>query len=133
VIDPTEVNVVEEVMKLTAGKGVDAAFETTGVQSGFETALMSVNKGARVVVTSIWEKEVNLHLNNLVLAEKEIIGTLAYNRGVFPATISLIEDGRIDASKMITKKVKLEDVVKEGFEELVKNKDQHIKILVTPV
>ncbi len=112
---------------------VDVAFETTGVQSGFETALMSVNQGARVVVTSIWEKEVNLHLNNLVLAEKEIIGTLAYNRGVFPATISLIEDGRIDASKMITKKVKLEDVVKEGFEELVKNKDQHIKILVTPV
>jgi (R,R)-butanediol dehydrogenase/meso-butanediol dehydrogenase/diacetyl reductase len=132
VLDPTEVDVVEEVMKLTNGKGVDAAFEATGVQAGFKTAVASVDRGARVVVTSIWEEEVEFHLNNLVLAEKEILGALAYNRGVFPATISLVEDGRIDAQKMITKKIQLEDVVKEGFEELVKNKDKHVKIIVTP-
>jgi (R,R)-butanediol dehydrogenase/meso-butanediol dehydrogenase/diacetyl reductase len=132
VFDPTEVDVVEEVMKLTDGNGLNAAFETTGVQAGFDTAVLSTERGGRIVVTSIWEEPVEFHLNNLVLVEKEIRGTIVYNRGIFPATISLVEDGRIDAPKMITKEVQLEDVVEEGFEELVKNKDKHIKILVTP-
>lgn len=33
---------------------------------------------------------------------------------------------------MITSKVYIEDIVSKGFEELVKNKDQHVKILITP-
>jgi (R,R)-butanediol dehydrogenase/meso-butanediol dehydrogenase/diacetyl reductase len=132
VLDPTEVDVVEEVMKLTDNKGVDAAFETTGVQAGFEAAVKSVEKSGRVVVTSIWEEPVKFHLNDLVLSEKEIIGTLAYNSGVFPAVISLVKDGRIDAPKMITKEIQLEDVVGEAFDELIANKDKHIKILVNP-
>jgi len=132
VLDPTEVDVAEELMKLTDNKGVDVSFETTGVQAGFETAVNSVKKAGRVVVTSIWEEPVKFHLNNLVLSEKEIIGTLAYNKGVFPAVISLVEDGRIDAPQMITKEIELEDVVGGAFDELIANKDQHIKILVNP-
>ena len=33
---------------------------------------------------------------------------------------------------MITSKIHIDDIVSKGFDELVKNKDQHIKILVTP-
>jgi len=132
VLDPNEVDVIEEVMKLTANKGVNVSFETTGVQAGFDTAVAAIERGGRTVVTSIWEEEVEFHLNSLVLVEKEIKGTIVYNRGIFPATISLVEDGRIAAPKMITKEIKLEDVVEEGFEELVKNKDKHVKIIVTP-
>lgn len=46
-------------------------------------------------------------------------------------TLSLI--GKFDSvSKMVTSRIALEDVVHKGFEELVSNKDDHIKILVTP-
>ena len=34
--------------------------------------------------------------------------------------------------KMITGRINVDDIVKKGFEELVNNKDQHIKILVSP-
>jgi hypothetical protein len=34
--------------------------------------------------------------------------------------------------EMVTSRIKLEDVAQQGFEELVNNKDYHIKILVTP-
>lgn len=33
---------------------------------------------------------------------------------------------------MVTARIGLEDVVKGGFEELINNKDNHVKILVTP-
>ena len=34
--------------------------------------------------------------------------------------------------EMVTSRIELDDVAKQGFEELVRNKDHHIKILVTP-
>ena len=33
---------------------------------------------------------------------------------------------------MVTSRISVEDVVAKGFEELINNKDEHIKILVTP-
>ena len=33
---------------------------------------------------------------------------------------------------MVTDRISIEDVVSKGFEELVNNKDDHIKILVSP-
>jgi (R,R)-butanediol dehydrogenase / meso-butanediol dehydrogenase / diacetyl reductase len=43
-----------------------------------------------------------------------------------------MQDGRIDTGGLITKRIKLEQIVDEGFEELARNKDQHVKILVQP-
>lgn len=34
--------------------------------------------------------------------------------------------------KMITSRILLQDLREKGFEELVNNKDQHVKIVVTP-
>lgn len=132
VLDPTEVDVLAEVNKLTDNQGVDVAFETTGVQAGLESAVAATGRKGRIVVTSIWEDKIKFDLNDLVLTEKELIGTIAYSQGVFPAVISLIDDGRIDAKRMITKEIKLDQVVDKGFEELISNKNEHIKILVSP-
>ena len=33
---------------------------------------------------------------------------------------------------MVTSRISLEDVVEKGFTELIENKDEHVKILVTP-
>lgn len=41
--------------------------------------------------------------------------------------------GKFDGvEKMITSRIILEDVVTKGFEELITNKDDHVKIMVTP-
>jgi (R,R)-butanediol dehydrogenase/meso-butanediol dehydrogenase/diacetyl reductase len=44
----------------------------------------------------------------------------------------LLNNGAISAEPMITGKIELDDIVEKGFEELVNNKDAHIKILVKP-
>jgi threonine dehydrogenase-like Zn-dependent dehydrogenase len=34
--------------------------------------------------------------------------------------------------KMVTSRIHVEDVPEKGFKELIENKDEHVKILVTP-
>src|ERR1700728_2761465 len=52
---------------------------------------------------------------------------------VSSSTPDILVTGKFDSvSKMVTSRIALEDVVHKGFEELVLNKDDHIKILVTP-
>lgn len=132
VLDPSEVDVAEEVRKLTEGIGADVSFETTGAQIGFDTAINSIKYDGTVVITSIWEGDIRFNPNSLVFSEKKIIGTLAY-RHEFPATIALMSDNRIKAEGYITKKIHLDDIVKEGFGALTgPEKKRHVKILVTP-
>ncbi|KDR96423.1 (R,R)-butanediol dehydrogenase / meso-butanediol dehydrogenase / diacetyl reductase [Peptoclostridium litorale DSM 5388] len=132
VIDPNEVDVAKEVKRLTGGNGVDVSFETTGAKIGFDAGIESIKYNGTMVVTSIWENEININPNVLVFTEKNVIGTIAY-RNEFPATISQMSDERIKAQGYITKKIVLDDIVEEGFGTLTgPQKKQHVKIIVTP-
>jgi len=127
VIDPKEYDVVEELHKRTNG-GVDVAFEVTGVPPVFTQALNSTRIGGELMIVSIFEKEAALHPNNVVMKERSIKGIIGY-RNVFPAVISLMGQGYFSADKLVTKRIKLDEVIEEGFEALLKEKNQ-VKILV---
>lgn len=132
VIDPTEVNVAEEVKRLTGGIGADISFETTGAKIGFDTGIESIKYNGTMVVTSIWEEEISINPNTFIFSEKTIVGTIAY-RNEFPATMAQMNDGRIKVDGYITKKISLDDIVEEGFGVLTgPEKKKHVKILVTP-
>ncbi len=66
--------------------------------------------------------------NDIVIQERSIKGIIGY-RDVFPQVLSLMEKGYFSAEKLVTKKIKLDEVVEEGFESLIKEKNQ-VKILV---
>lgn len=132
VIDPTEVNVAEEVKRLTGGIGADISFETTGAKIGFDTGIESIKYNGTMVVTSIWEEEISINPNTFIFSEKTIVGTIAY-RNEFPATMAQMNDGRIKVDGYITKKIRLDDIAEEGFGALTgPEKKKHVKILVTP-
>lgn len=44
----------------------------------------------------------------------------------------MIASGRCDPFQFIVGRIALEDIVKNGFEELVNNKEENVKILVHP-
>jgi (R,R)-butanediol dehydrogenase/meso-butanediol dehydrogenase/diacetyl reductase len=129
VVNPLEADPVQAVRRLTGG-GADVSFEVTGVERGLLGSIESTKTNGQVVIVSIWEKSAAIPPNSLVLKERSIKGVLAY-RNVFPAVISLIAQGRLDVDPFITKKIKLADIQREGFEALVQEKN-HIKILVSP-
>jgi (R,R)-butanediol dehydrogenase/meso-butanediol dehydrogenase/diacetyl reductase len=83
------------------------------------------------VNVAIWGHTPRVPMNVLVLREVSLVGSLAYAND-HPATIEMIEDGRIDPLPFVTGRIQLEDIVVAGFDELVNNRAEHVKILVQP-
>ncbi|HHY67697.1 2,3-butanediol dehydrogenase [Kyrpidia sp.] len=129
VIDPSQTDAVQEIQQVTGG-GVDIAFEVTGVPAVLTQAINSTALNGETVIVSIWEKPAEIHPNDLVLGERTVMGILAY-RHIFPEVIQLIANKQFKAEELITKKISLDQIVKEGFEALVKQKSQ-VKIVVQP-
>jgi len=132
VLDPGTDDVAAEIKKMTGGVGADIAFETTGSEQCYELALESIAFAGTLVVTSIWEGKIKYNPNSIVLSEKKIIGSICYCND-FPSTIALMADNRIKADGYITKKIFIDDIIKEGFDTLTgPGKKSQVKIIVTP-
>ena len=129
IVDPAKEDAVESIRKQTNG-GVNVSFEVTGVPAVLQQSLEVAEKGGELVVVSIWEKPATIHPNEIVIQEKTMKGVIAY-RDVFPKVLELMGKGYFSKDILVTKRIKLEDIVEEGFNALVKEKSQ-VKILVSP-
>ncbi|MGK4044289.1 2,3-butanediol dehydrogenase [Heyndrickxia oleronia] len=127
VIDSKKYDAVEEIYKRTNG-GVDVAYEVTGVPPVLKQAINATKIDGETMVVSIFEKEAPIHPHDIVMKERSLTGIIGY-RDVFPAVISLMAQGYFPADKLVTKRIKLDEVIEEGFEGLLKERDQ-VKILV---
>ena len=129
VVRPEEGETVVEAIHRLTGGGADVSYEVTGVPVVLGQALAAVHK-AECMVVSIWEREASINPNEFAIQEKSLKGIIAY-RHIFPKVLELMEQGYFPADKLVTKKIKLENIVEEGFVELTQDKSQ-IKILVEP-
>lgn len=155
VLDPTAVDLVTEVEKLTGGLGADVAFDCAGVQAAVDAAFLAIRARGTLVNVAVWEKRASLNMNQFVFRERAYMGgeesslsplvlktktknssadqllTVAtYQLGDFEAVIDAISSGRMTPEAMITKKVPMNKVVDEGFKTLIEDKDNHVKILI---
>lgn len=126
-INPLETDPVQKIRELSPG-GVDVAFEVTGVPAVLQQSIDATNYEGETIIVSIWESEAAFQPNTVVLKERNVKGSIAY-RDIFPAVMELMTRGVFSAERLVTKKIKLDQIVAEGFETLVNEKDQ-IKILV---
>ena len=131
VLDPNEVDVPEAVRGLTDGVGTDVAFECAGIDAVLASAVGVVRPGGTVVNVAIWGHEARFAVNGLVFAEINLIGILGYCDD-HPATIGLLRDKKVDATQFITGRIALDDLVSKGFRERIDNKEDNVKILVSP-
>jgi (R,R)-butanediol dehydrogenase/meso-butanediol dehydrogenase/diacetyl reductase len=132
VLDPSRVDIPRAVHEATGGVGADLGFECVGHSETASLALDCVRRGGKAVLLGIFERPTEIQLNSCVFFEKGIIGSLGYN-DEFSTVLSFLVDGRLQAKPMISGKIKLEEILEKGFEELINNKDENIKILVSPL
>ncbi|MFD4819898.1 hypothetical protein [Peribacillus butanolivorans] len=57
------------------------------------------------------------------------MASLTYEKVAFQQTIDLIASGQLEAKKVITNHIEIDDIVEKGFESLINDKSQ-AKILV---
>lgn len=131
VLDPTEEDVPERVRELTGGAGADVTFECAGLDPVLAQAVASTRPGGTCVNVSIWGHPATFDVNSLVLSEIRLIGSLAY-AGRHPEVLELVRDGVVDVEQFITGRIALDDIVDQGFRELIDHKETNVKILVHP-
>ncbi|MBB3222641.1 (R,R)-butanediol dehydrogenase/meso-butanediol dehydrogenase/diacetyl reductase [Massilia umbonata] len=131
VFDPSSCDALAEVRRVTNGLGADVSFECIGHRDTAKLAIDAIRKAGTAVLVGVFEEPSSFNFFELVATEKQVIGSLAYN-GEFADVIAFIADGRIDVAPFITGRIGLEDIVGEGFERLVRDKENNVKIIVSP-
>jgi (R,R)-butanediol dehydrogenase/meso-butanediol dehydrogenase/diacetyl reductase len=129
-VDPLSEDLSAALAEVTGG-GASVVFEVAGVPASWEAAMRSVRPHGTVCNVAAWEQPVTLNPNVLLFTEARLTGSLGY-LGEFAEAIDLLADGRIDPSWMITRTIDLDDAVVDGFDAIVKDRDQFIKVLVHP-
>lgn len=130
IFDPRKDDVVKLTKDLTEGRGAHSAFDCAGVPSSPATAILGVRAKGTIVNVAIWERGTDFNPNILVFGEKKYIAVLGYQKPDFQYVIKAIGDGAMHPHKMITKKIKIDEVVEEGFRTLINEKDKQVKILI---
>ncbi|MBQ3359492.1 MAG: 2,3-butanediol dehydrogenase [Microbacterium sp.] len=110
VVDPVTEDLGAAVTALTDGDGVDVAFDAAGAGPAVTSSPARLVPGGRVVVVAIHERTMDFLPTQLVMAETEIAGALAYLPEDFDAVIAAMAAGVYDTTGWV-KDVPLEGVV----------------------
>ncbi|KAF1816931.1 L-iditol 2-dehydrogenase [Eremomyces bilateralis CBS 781.70] len=132
-LDPMEALIADECRKLTGGTGVDVVFDCAGVMPALRTGFDALRNQGTYVNVAGWGSPLTVPMEFFQLKEIVFRASMSYDEEDFVEVVKDFTTGRFPAVEdMVTSRIKLEDVAQRGFEELVQNKDYHIKILVTP-
>ncbi|MGE3269925.1 MAG: zinc-binding dehydrogenase [Chloroflexota bacterium] len=110
-INSTQEDVSARIQELTAGRGVDVAFEALGRPETFVQAASIVRAGGRAVMVGIAAagSTAPVEITPLVRRGVSIIGSYgASTRTDLPAVIALASSGAVDVSRAVTRRYPLE-------------------------
>jgi (R,R)-butanediol dehydrogenase/meso-butanediol dehydrogenase/diacetyl reductase len=131
VVDPTGQDPVEVLKNHTGGEGADVVIECVGLEKTGMLAGHAASRTGRVVVMGVFEKPALLDYTDVVYGEKRLIGSMG-GYGVFDDAIAMMAEGMFRGDILISKKIRIDEIVEEGFRALIEHKEEHVKILVSP-
>jgi (R,R)-butanediol dehydrogenase/meso-butanediol dehydrogenase/diacetyl reductase len=115
--------------KMTHGLGADVSIECVGRPNTPQIAVDSTRRGGTTVIVGVFEKPCLFDFNSVLFGERTVVGSPIYVDEA-RAAIALLADGRINPGHLVTSKVPLKNAVELGFEKLLANKEDNIKILL---
>ena len=125
-----EVDVPEEVRKLTDGRGADVVLEVVGATATIKTAIESARKGGSITLVGNLAPNVEMPLQSIVTRELSVYGTCA-SSGEYPACIDLLASGAIRVDDMITATASLDEGV-DWFARLYAGEPGAMKVILDP-
>jgi threonine dehydrogenase-like Zn-dependent dehydrogenase len=132
VFDPTKVNVAEECRKATNGVGVDVVFDSAGAPSGMLAGFESLKIRGTYVNIAGWKSPFTVPLQFAMSREITIKFSFGNNDNDYREVVEDFCAGKMKgAEALITRRLPVEDLAEHGLEELVRNKDDHVKIVAT--
>jgi threonine dehydrogenase-like Zn-dependent dehydrogenase len=134
VVDFTKVDVVEEIMRLTDGRGVDVAIEALGRQDTFEAALRVLRPGGTLSSLGVYSSDLTIPLGPFLagLGDHTIVTTLCPGgKERMRRLMEVIASGRLDTRPLVTHRFKL-DQIEEAYDLFANQRDGVLKVAISP-
>ena len=134
IVDSSKVDPVEEIPRLTGGRGVDVAIEALGTQATFEAALRVLRPGGTLSSLGVYTTDLTIPLGAFAagLGDHRIITTLCPGgKERIRRLMSVIEGGRVDLGAMVTHRFKL-DGIESAYDLFSHQRDGVLKVALTP-
>lgn len=127
-------NVVDEVMKLTGGKGADSSIEALGTQATFESALRVLKPGGTLSSLGVYSKDLTIPLSAFAAG----LGDHKINTALCPGgkermrrLMNVIASGRVDMGMLVTHRFALDDIV-AAYDLFAHQRDGVLKVAIHP-
>jgi L-iditol 2-dehydrogenase len=123
-------DVVAEVLRRTANRGADVAFEVVGITPTLKLSAQSLRKGGTLTLVGNLSPMAELPLQAVVTRELTLNGSCA-SRGEYPACLDMIARGAINVDALISAVAPLADGA-VWFERLYEREPGLMKVILTP-
>jgi len=127
-------DVVQEIMSLTRGRGVDAAIEALGTQSTFESALRILKPGGTLSSLGVYSEDLRIPIEAFAagLGDHKIVTALCPGgKERMRRLLNVVESGRVDLGLLVTHHYPLDDIV-AAYELFANQRDNVLKVAVKP-
>jgi threonine dehydrogenase-like Zn-dependent dehydrogenase len=134
IIDFKKADPVEEIMRITDGRGVDVAIEALGTQATFEAALRVLRPGGTLSSLGVYSTDLRIPLGAFVagLGDHKIVTALCPGgKERMRRLMDVIASGRVDLTPLITHRYKLDDI-ENAYDLFSHQRDGVLKVAITP-
>ena len=134
VVDFSKVNPVEEIMRITDGRGCDVSIEALGTQATFESALRVLRPGGTLSSLGVYSTDLKIPYDAFAagLGDHKIVTTLCPGgKERMRRLMEVISSGRADLRAMVTHRFKL-DQIEEAYDLFSHQRDGVMTVALTP-
>jgi alcohol dehydrogenase len=134
VVDFTRADPVEEIRRLTDGRGVDVSIEALGRQQTFEASLRVLRPGGTLSSLGVYSSDLKIPLDAFTagLGDHTIRTTLCPGgKERMRRLMAVIASGRVDTRPLVTHRFKL-DQIEEAYDLFAHQRDGVLKVAITP-
>lgn len=129
VINGREVDAVEEIQKLTGGKGADLVIETAGTEITSRQSVFISKKGATIVFVG-YSATGNVNMPMGTALDKELtLKTVFRYRHIYPLAIEAVASGKINVKGIVTNILDFDDL-QEALDTSVNDKANVVKTVI---
>lgn len=133
-LDFTQVDVVDEVKRLTGGFGADVAIEALGTPQTFESALRSLRPGGTLSSLGVYSGKLQIPYDAFAagLGDHRIVTTLCPGgKERMGRLIKTVQSGRFDPTPLLTHRFPLAEIG-EAYRVFSNRLDGVLKVAITP-
>lgn len=127
-IDPNTEKLAELIMDLTNNEGVDIVVDAVGRTVTTAQALNVVRPGGAVVLIGLQQNSYGLASYDIILPEKQVIGSYAATQKDMATALQLMAEGKVDVSSWVNYYPLEEGVA--AFKDMLAARNGHIKSVI---